>query len=55
MLKNLINKKVTITYEAGYNYKNIKGVVTKTTTNFIELDNKTLINIQKIIKVTIKE
>ncbi len=55
MLKDYLNKKVIVFYETGYTYKQLKGVVTKVTINFIEIDKNTLINISKIIKVVLKE
>ncbi len=55
MLKDLINKEVSITYELGYSYGNKKGVVTKVTADFITIDNKILIASKKIIKVSIKD
>ncbi|MDD2238553.1 MAG: hypothetical protein PHH51_01540 [Bacilli bacterium] len=54
MLKDLINKEVNVTYEVGYNYKCLKGVVTKVTTDYLTIDNKVLIATKKIIKVVIK-
>lgn len=54
MLKDLINKEVSVTYEVGYNYKCLKGVVTKVTTDYLTIDNKVLIATKKIIKVVIK-
>ena len=54
MLKDLINKEVNVCYEVGYNYKNIKGTVTKVTTDYLTLDNKVLISTKKIIKVIVK-
>ena len=55
MLKDYLKQKVIVFYETGYTYKQLKGVVTKVTTNFIEIDKNTLINISKIIKVVLKE
>lgn len=54
MLKDLINKEVNVSYEVGYNYKGLKGVVTKVTTDYLTIDNKVLIATKKIIKVVIK-
>ena len=55
MLKDYLNKRVTVFYETGYTYKQLKGIITKVTTNFIEVDKNTLISINKIIKVILKE
>lgn len=55
MLKEFINKEVNVTYELGYNYKNVKGVVTKVSSDFLAIDNKILISTRKIIKVVLKE
>lgn len=55
MLKDLINKEVVITYETGYSFGNIKGVVTRNTMDYITIDNKIMLSSKKIIKVVIKE
>ncbi|MDD4706236.1 MAG: hypothetical protein PHS24_03390 [Bacilli bacterium] len=55
MLKDLINKEVNVCYEVGYNYKCLKGVVTKVTTDYLTIDNKVLISTKKIIKIVVKE
>lgn len=55
MLKDYLNKRVTVLYETGYTYKQLKGIITKVTTNFIEVDKNTLISVNKIIKVILKE
>ena len=54
MLKDLLNKEVTITYVMGYSYGTKKGVITKVNADFITIDNNTLINSKMIIKVVIK-
>ncbi len=55
MLKDLINKKVTINYETGVNCKRLKGIITKVNHEFITIDNKILLNTDKIITIRIDD
>lgn len=55
MLKDLLNKEVSITYVMGYSYGNKRGVITKVNADFITIDNSTLINTKMIVKVVVRE
>jgi len=55
MLKDLLNKEVTITYAVGYSYGHKKGTITKISADFVVLDENTYVAINRIVKVVVKE
>ena len=55
MLKDLLNKAITITYTMGYSYAHKKGTVTKVNADFLMIDGNTLIAVKAIVKIVIKE
>lgn len=55
MLKDLLNKEVSLTYVMGYSYGIKKGVITKVSGDYIVINNNTFINTKMIIKVVVKE
>ncbi|MDD2207849.1 MAG: hypothetical protein PHG03_02155 [Bacilli bacterium] len=54
MLKDLLNKEVSLTYVMGYSYGIKKGVITKVSDDYIVINN-TFINTKMIVKVVVKE
>lgn len=55
MLKDLLNKEVSLTYVMGYSYGIKKGVITKVSGDYIVINNNTFINTKMIVKVVVKE